>query len=92
MQCMLTRSVELLLNFSINTPQYLIKNSLSHTILVIYLEIDLSKKFNLNLRYILIKTLDLDNQDDALYKASFTKLVDILQSNNFVTIKSKDKL
>ena len=92
MQCVLTRSIELLSNSPIIIPQYLTKESLPHTILVIHLEIDLLEKFNSNLRYILTRILDLDNQDDVLYKASFTKLMDTLQSNNFVTIESGDKL
>ncbi len=65
---------------------------LPRTILVIYLEMDISEKFNLNLGYILIGVSDPDNQDDAIYKASFIKLIDTLQSNNFVTTESRDKL
>lgn len=68
------------------------KNALLRKIFFIYLEIDLSKKFNLNLGYILIEALYSDNQDDVLYKASFTKLMDILRSNNFVIIETGDKL
>lgn len=37
------------------------KNILVYMILIIYLEIDLLGKFNLNFGYILIKILDLDN-------------------------------
>lgn len=48
--------------------------------------------FNLNLRYILTKISDLNNQNNALYKVSFIKLMNIMRSNNFVTKKSRDKL
>ena len=53
MEYMLTRSVKLSLNPPINISQYLIKDTLPCIILVIYLEIDILEKFNLNLRYIL---------------------------------------
>ena len=89
---MLTRNAETLSNLPINILQYLIKNSLSHIILVIHLKINLSEKFNLNLRFILKRTSDPDNQDNALYKVSFTKLIDILQNNNFKITESRDKL
>ena len=61
MECVLTRSAELFLNLLVKVSQYLTKYLLLHTILVIHLEMNLSEKFNLNLRYILIKALDADN-------------------------------
>lgn len=69
---MLTRSVELPLNPLIKTSQYLLKDKLSSIKLVIYLEIDLLEKFNLNLEYILIGVLNLDNQGNVLYKVFFS--------------------
>lgn len=65
MKYVLTRIVELHLNPPINILQYPTKNALLCTILVIYLKIDLSKKFNLNSRYILIRVLDSDNKDNT---------------------------
>lgn len=58
----------------------------------IHLEIDLLKKFNLNLGYIQTRALDLNNQDNILYKTSFNKLIEMLQNDNFVIVESKDKL
>lgn len=84
MRFVLTRNADLPSNPSIKTPQYLTKNALLYTILVIYLEINLVEKFNLNLEYILTKAL--------YYKTSFNILMDLLQSNNFITKKSRDKL
>ncbi len=92
MKCVLTRSAESPSNLPLNTPQNLTNDFLPRTILVIHLKINFLKKFNLNLRYILIGALDLDNQDYIQYKASFTKFMDILQSNNLVTTKRGDKL
>ncbi len=46
---MLTKSAESPSNPPINTPQYLTKNALPCTILVIYLEMNLLEKLNLNL-------------------------------------------
>ncbi len=92
MECVLTGSAESPSNPTINIPQYLIKDALPHTILVIHLEMDISEKFNLNLGYILTRASDPDNQDNALYKASFIKLMDTLRSDNFVTTESGDKL
>ncbi len=92
MKYVLTRSVESPSNPPINTPQYLTKDAPPRTILVIYLEMDISEKFNFNLGYILTGALDPDNQDDALYKASFIKLMDTLRSDNFITTESGDKL
>lgn len=71
-----------------NYPQILLSKYYN----TLYLEIDLSEKFNLKLRYILIRASDPDNQDDVLYKASFNKLIDILQSNNFITTENRHKL
>lgn len=68
------------------------KNCLIYTILVINLKIDLLKKFNLNLGYILIETPDPNNLDYMLYKVSYQKFIDIFWSNNFLTINSRDKL
>lgn len=53
------------------TSQYLPKYGLVYIILIIYLEINLLEKFNLNLSYILIRVPDFDNQDNTLYKASY---------------------
>ncbi len=92
MEYMLTRSAESPSNPPINIPQYLTKDALPGTILVIHLEMDISEKFNLNLGYILTGDSDPDNQDDALYKGSFIKLMDTLRSDNFVTTESGDKL
>ncbi len=92
MECVLTRSAESPSNPPIHTQQYVIKDALPRTILVIHLEIDILEKFNLNLGYILTGASDPDNQDDALYKASFIKLMVTLWSNNFVTTESGDKL
>lgn len=58
----------------------------------IYLEMDLLEKFNLNLKYIQTKASDPNNQDNILYKASFNKLMEMLQNDNFVTTENKDKL
>ncbi len=91
MECVLTKSAESVSNPPINTPQYLTKDVLPRTILVIHLEMDISEKFNLNLGYILTGASDSDNQDDALYKAYFIKLMDTLRSDNFVTTESGDK-
>ncbi len=92
MECILIRSAKLPSNPPINTPQYLTKDALPHTILVFHLEMNISEKFNLNLGYILTRVSDPDNQDDALYKASFIQLMDTLRSDNFVTTESGDKL
>lgn len=89
---MLTKNAELLSNLLINISAYLIKDALPHTILVIYLEMNFSEKFNLNLEYILSKASDWDNQDNMLYKAFFIKFMDILQNDNLVTTESRDKL
>lgn len=91
-KCVLTRNIKLPLNPLIKIPQYLKKDALPYTIFVIYLEIDLLEKFNLNLGYILTGVLNLNNQDDTLYKAFVNKLIDTLLCNNFITIESGDKL
>lgn len=88
MKYVLTKSIELPSNPPIKIPQYLIKDALLRTILVINLEMDLPKKYNLNLGYILTKALDLDNQENVLYKMSFNKLMNILWNNNFIITKS----
>lgn len=44
------------------------------------------------LRYILIKPSNPNKQDDVLYKTSFNQLIHTLWSDNFVNIKSRDKL
>lgn len=75
---MLIRNIKLPSNSLINISQYWTKDILLYTILVIYLETNLSKKFNWNLRNILIEVLDPNNQINALYKVFFTKLIDIL--------------
>lgn len=80
------------MSFVVTSLKYLPKDYLIYIILVIYLETDLSEKFNLNLNYILIKALDFDNQDNTLYKTSYQKLMDILLSNNFLITNSGDKL
>ena len=77
-ECVLTTSAGSRSNLQINTSQYLLKDALPCTILVLYLEIDLPKKFNLNLGYILIWDLDPDNQDVVFYKVSFIKLMNML--------------
>ncbi len=92
MEYVLTRSAESPLNLSINTPHYLTKDALPRTILVIHLSMDIPEKFNLNLGYILTGASDPDNQDDALYKASFIKLMDKFRSDNLETTESRDKL
>ena len=61
MEYVLTRSAESPSNPLINTSQYLRKDSPPCIILVIYLEMDVSEKSNLNLGYILIEVSDLDN-------------------------------
>lgn len=68
MNDMLIINVGLTWNLIIISFKYLLKDYLVYTILVIYLEIDLLEKFNLNLGYILIKTPNFNNQDDKLYK------------------------
>ena len=70
----------------------MIKNALLRIILVIYLKMDFLKKFNLNLEYILTRALDQNNQDNALYKVFFTKIIDILRTDNFIIIEKRDKL
>lgn len=57
----LTRNVESPLNSSIKRSQYLKKDPLLYTILVIHFEIDFSEKFNLNVGFILIKVSNSDN-------------------------------
>lgn len=74
---MLTISVGSTLSLIDIIPKYLSKDCLVYTILIIYLEVNLSKKFNLNLDYILTKAPDLDNQNDILYKTFYQKLIDI---------------
>lgn len=59
-------------------PQYLAKDILLCTIWVIYLEIDFSEKLNLNLRYLLTRVANLDNQYNALYNVFFNKLIETL--------------
>lgn len=88
----MTRSAKLPSNVSIKISQYLIKDILPYTILVIYLDMDLLKKFNLYLGFILVRVLDIDNQDDVLSKIFFNKLMEKLQSEIFVIIKNEDKL
>lgn len=56
-----------------------------------YLKTDLSEKFNLNLISILTKASNPDNQDDILYRMSYQKY-DTFQSDNFITLNSRDKL
>lgn len=88
----MTRSAKLPSNVSIKISQYLTKDILLYTILVIYLDMDLLKKFNLYLGFILVRVLDIDNQDDVLSKIFFNKLMEKLQSEIFVMIKNEDKL
>lgn len=61
MGCVLIRSAKLPLNPLIKIPQYLIRDEVPCTILVIYLKMDLLEKFNLNLGYILIRASNPDN-------------------------------
>lgn len=49
------------LSFVVTIFQYLPKNRLVYLILFIHLKENLSKKFNLNLSYILIKAVNSDN-------------------------------
>ena len=72
---MLTTSTESAPSIAGRTSQYLPKDGLACIILIIYLETDLSEKFNLNLGYILIKVSDPDNQNDTLYKTAYQKLM-----------------
>lgn len=88
---MLITITEPVSNFGDTTLQYLQKNILARIFLVIYLEKDLSEKFNFNLGYILKRVLDSDNQDDTLYKASYQKLMDTFWNDDFLTIDSRDK-
>lgn len=92
MKYVFTKNTELPLNLSIKLSQYLIKEISACIILVIYLEINLLEKFNLSLRYILTKFLDLNNPEKALYKVFFIKLIDILRSKNFVMKENGNKL
>lgn len=89
---MLSISLRLALSFAVKLLKYLLKDYLVYTILVIYLETDLLKKFNLNLGYILIKTLDPDNQENILYKTSYQKLINTFWNDNFLTINHRNKL
>lgn len=68
---MLTISAILAWGFTIISFKYLPKNNLVCTILVVYLETDLSKKLKLNFGYIFIKILDLNNQNNILYKTFY---------------------
>lgn len=61
MRYVLIRTAKLPLNPVIKTPQYLPRDVVSRTILVIYLRMDLLEKFNLNLGYILIRASDPNN-------------------------------
>lgn len=88
----MTRSVKLPSNVFIKISQYLTKDILPYTILVIYLDMNLLKKFNLYLGFILVRVLDTDNQDDVLSKIFFNKLMEKLQSEIFVMIENEDKL
>lgn len=56
---------------------FLPKDYLIYIILVVYLKTNLLKKFNLNLDYILIKTLDFDNQNNTLFKIFYQKFINI---------------
>lgn len=87
----MTKSAKLPLNISIKISQYLTKDILPYTILVIYLDMELLKKFNLYLGFILVRVLDIDNQDDVLSKIFFNKLMEKLQSEIFVMIENEDK-
>lgn len=87
----MTRSAKLPSNISIKISQYLTKDILPYTILVIYLDMELLKKFNLYLGFILVRVLDIDNQDDVLSKIFFNKLMEKLQSEIFVMIENEDK-
>lgn len=89
---MLTIITKPALNLEDTTSQYLQKDALVRTLLVIHLKADLSEKFNLNLGYILKKAPDLDNQDDTLYKVSYQKLMNTLWKDNFLTADSRNKL
>lgn len=60
-------TISLIIIFS----NYLLKNNLIYTILVIYLKTNLFEIFNLILDYILIKTLNPDNQNNILYKTLY---------------------
>ena len=74
------------------TPLYLQKDALARTLLAVYLKTDLLERFNLNLVYILKRALDLDNQDDTLYKALYQKLIDTLRNDDFLTADNRNKL
>lgn len=89
---MLTTNAESAPSIADTTSQYLLKDGLAYTILVIHLKTNLSEKFNLNLGYILTRAPDSDNQDDTLYRASYHKLMDTLRNEDFLTANSRDKL
>lgn len=74
---MLAISVESASSLFHITSQYLPKYVLAHTILVIYWKTDLSRKFNLNLSYILIKVWEFNNQYNILYKVFYKKFVKV---------------
>lgn len=89
---MLTTSAGSASSLAVTSPEYLPKDCLVRTILVVHLETDLSEKFNLNLGYILTGAPDPDNQNDTLYRASYQKLMDTFRSDDFLTANSGDKL
>lgn len=68
---MLITSAESTSSIASIISQYLPKDNLACTDLVIYLKMDLSEKFNLNLGYILIRASSFDNQDNTLYRISY---------------------
>lgn len=61
MKYVLTKSIKLPSNPLINILQYLIKDTLQRTILVIHLKMDHLEKLNLNLGYVLTGVSDPDN-------------------------------
>lgn len=85
-------NVSYVLGFIVTSFKYLIENCLVCKILVIYLEIDLSEKLNLILKYILIKASYSDNQDNILYKAFYHKFINIFSNKSFLSTNCEDKL